>query len=101
VSFGTFIDQHEASGVDRQSQVEKSHGRLVGQIASVLPAKSVVDLADWPKCKTIGRIDSTRKIGDKASDLERRYYISSGDLSAERLAVAVRAHWGLEIIYLT
>ncbi len=92
----TFIDQHEVPGVDRQSQVEKSHGRLVGQIASVLPAKGVVDPADWPKCKTIGRIDSIRKIGDKESGLERRYYISSRDLSAQQLAVAVRAHWGIE-----
>jgi predicted transposase YbfD/YdcC len=92
----TFIDQHEAAGVDRQSQVEKSHGRLVGQIASVLPAQGVVDLADWPKCKTIGRIDSLRKVGDKESGLERRYYISSRHLSAEQLATAVRAHWGIE-----
>jgi len=92
----TFIDQHEAAGVDRQSQVEKSHGRLVGQIASVLPAQGVVDLTDWPKCKTIGRIDSLRKVGDKESGLERRYYISSRNLSAEQLAAAVRAHWGIE-----
>ena len=92
----SFIDRHEAEGVDRQSQVEKSHGRIVGQIASVLPAKGVVDLADWPKCKTIGRIDSMRKVGDKESALERRYYISSRELSAEQLATAVRAHWAIE-----
>jgi len=92
----TFIDQHEAAGVDRQSQVEKSHGRTVGQIASVLPAQGVVDLADWPKCQTIGRIDSIRKVGDHESGLERRYYISSRELSAEQLTAAVRAHWGIE-----
>ena len=92
----TFIDRHEAEGVDRQSHVEKSHGRIVGQIASVLPAKGVVDLVDWPQCKTIGRIDSIRKVGGKESDLERRYYISSRDLCAEQLAAAVRAHWGIE-----
>lgn len=92
----TFIDQHEADGVDRQSQVEKSHGRIVGQMASVLPAKGTVDLVDWPKCKTIGRIDSIRNVGGKESGLERRYYISSRELSAEQLATAVRAHWGIE-----
>jgi predicted transposase YbfD/YdcC len=92
----TFIDQHEADGVDRQSHVEKSHGRIVGQIASVLPAKGIVNLVDWPECKTIGRIDSIRKVGDKESDLERRYYISSRELSAEQLAAAARAHWGIE-----
>lgn len=91
-----FVDQHALADAGRQSQVEKSHGRVVGQIASVLPAKGVVDLADWPRCKTIGRIGSIRKVGDKASGLEPRYYISSRDLSAEQLAAAVRAHWGIE-----
>ena len=92
----TFISHHDAEGVDRQSHVEKSHGRIVGQIASVLPAKGTVDLADWPKCKTIGRIDSIRVVGEKESGLEQRYYISSRDLSADQLAAAVRAHWGIE-----
>ena len=92
----TFIDQHEVQGVDRQKHGEKSHGRIVGQIASVLPAKGTVNLADWPKCKTIGRIDSIRVVGSKESDLERRYYISSRNLSADQLATAVRAHWGIE-----
>jgi predicted transposase YbfD/YdcC len=91
-----FISQHEALGVDRQCQVEKSHGRTVGQIASVLPAKGTVVLNDWPKCQSIGRIDSIRKVGDHESGLERRYYISSRALSAEQLATAVRAHWGIE-----
>jgi len=76
----TFIDQHEADGAGRRSHVEKSHGRIVGQIALVLPAKGTVDLVDWPKCKSIGRIDSIRNIGGKESSLERRYYISSREL---------------------
>jgi len=92
----TFISHHEGVGVDRQSHAEKSHGRIVGQVASVLPAKGTVDLANWPKCKTIGRIDSMRVVGGQESGLERRYYISSRDLSAAELASAVRAHWGVE-----
>ena len=62
----------------------------------MLPAAGVVNLADWPKCKAIGLVDSLRTVGDKESDLERRYYISSRDLTAEHLATAVRAHWGIE-----
>jgi predicted transposase YbfD/YdcC len=91
-----FIDQCQVEGVDRHHEVQKGHGRLVEQIASVLPAQGIVTPADWPECKTIGRIDSLRKIGDKESDLERRYYISSRVLTAEQLAVAARAHWGVE-----
>lgn len=90
-----FIDQG-GGGVERHPFAERSHGRTVGQIAMVLPAKGIVDLTDWPKCKTIGRIDSLRRIGDKESELEQRYYISSRALSAEDLAEAARAHWGIE-----
>ena len=91
-----FIDQHQSETVDRHRQARKSHGRIVGQIASVLPAQGSVDLADWPKCKTIGLVDSLRKVGDKESTFERRYYISSRELTAEQLAAAVRGHWGIE-----
>lgn len=91
-----FIGQHGVDSVDRDSLVERSHGRIVGQIASVLPAKGIVDPADWPKCATIGRIDSIRIVDGKESGLERRYYISSRTLSAEALAHAVRAHWAVE-----
>jgi len=88
-----FID---AVPIDRHQLAEKSHGRLVVQMASVLPAKGIVDAADWPKCKTIGRIDSVRWVGDRESALEQRYYISSRDLSAEALAPAVKSHWAIE-----
>jgi predicted transposase YbfD/YdcC len=68
-----FIDQYQSDDVDRHRQVHPSHGRIVAQIASVLPAEGVVDLADWPECKKIARVDSLRKVGDHESKLERRY----------------------------
>jgi len=37
-----------------------------------------------------------RKVGDEESNFERRYYISSRELTAEQLAVAVRGHWAVE-----
>lgn len=91
-----FISSHETGGADRNDHAEKSHGRIVGQIAAVLPSKGIVDPAEWPQCKTIGRTDSLRVIGGRESDLERRYFISSRDLTAAELASAVRAHWGIE-----
>ena len=60
------------ASVDRSALVERGHGRTVGQIASVLSAKGIVDPADWPKCVTIGRIDSMRVVGEKESDLGKR-----------------------------
>ncbi len=75
---------------------EKSHGRIVIQVTRTLSAKNIVDTSDWPKCTTIGLVDSFRVVGGKPSALEQRYYISSRELSAEELATAVRAHWGIE-----
>ena len=91
-----FIDQSGCDAVDRHGHARKSRGRIVGQIASVLPAQGIVDLADWPKCRTIGLVDSLRQVGDKESSFERRYYISSRELTAEQLAASVRSHWGVE-----
>jgi len=93
-----FIDQYQSEAVDRHRQVHRSRGRIVAQIASILPAEGTVDLADWPKCKTLGLVDSLRKVGDQESNFERRYYISSRELTAEQLAVAVRSHWAIESV---
>jgi competence ComEA-like helix-hairpin-helix protein len=76
--------------------VEDRHGRKVVQTARVIPAAGHIDTTDWPACKSIGVIDSWRKVGDKPAQWERRYYISSRDLDGEALGRAVRAHWGIE-----
>jgi hypothetical protein len=68
-----FIDQSPSEEADRHRQVQPSHGRIVAQVASVLPAEGIVDRADWPQCKTIALVDSLRKVGDHESKLERRY----------------------------
>ena len=91
-----FIDAAPAALINRHQLAEKSHGRITAQIASVLPAKGIVDPAEWPKCKMVCRIDSVCWIGDRESALEQRYYISSRDLSAEDLAAAVKSHWAIE-----
>lgn len=43
----------------------------------------------------MGMIEATRTVNGKTS-VERRYYISSLRADAERLAAAVRGHWGIE-----
>lgn len=89
-----FVDQ--SSDSPRHEHVDPSHGRTVGQLAWVAPAKNVVNTNDWPGCKTIGRILSQRVVGDKVAEPEWRYYISSREMSAKDLATAARAHWGIE-----
>jgi len=88
--------------IDRDAQApcyecsEKSHGRFVCQISSVLPATGIVDPARWPSCRAVAQIVSVRKQGEKAARLEQRYYICSKEISPEELARAVRSHWGIE-----
>jgi len=42
----SILTQRGVESVDRSAQVERGHGRTVGQIASVLSAKGIVDPAD-------------------------------------------------------
>ena len=89
-----FIDRPEDGA--SYEHVDKSHGRLVAQIGHTLPAVGHVDTTLWPQCKTIGRVSSFRVVGGKPSELEQRFYICSRDITAEDMADAVRAHWGIE-----
>lgn len=75
--------------------VEKDHGRieirryaLSGQI-DWLDAKP-----DWADLHAVGRVESTRIIGDDVST-EYRYFLCSFT-DQHRFAAAVRSHWGIE-----
>ncbi len=91
---GAFLDG--SATAERHEHLDGRHGRVVCQVARVLPAQGIVDPAEWPDCKTIGRIDSLRVRQGKESSLEQRHYISSRTLCARELSEAVRSHWGIE-----
>jgi predicted transposase YbfD/YdcC len=81
----------------RFEHLDTSHGRVVTQITWTAPADAAaVNTEDWPNCKTVAMVASLRQMGDKTSDLEQRYYITSRDMTPEALAKAVRAHWAVE-----
>lgn len=85
-----------AEALPAYETVDPTHGRRVVQQARVMPAQSIIDTTLWPGCQTVGVIDSLRVVEGKKPQWERRCYISSRALSAEALAHAVRAHWGIE-----
>lgn len=89
-----FVD--EAALHPRHEHSERAHGRTVVQFAWSAPAAGVVDGLQWRGCATIGRIVSQQCVGTDLREPEWRYYISSRHLSAEALAKAARAHWGIE-----
>ena len=75
--------------------VEKDHGRIE------LRRYALSDRIDWLEAKpawrglqAVGRVESTRLIGDHAST-ECRYFLCSFP-DRDRFATAVRGHWGIE-----
>lgn len=75
---------------------DKGHGRIEHRKCRV--AKDTGWLAErhkWPGLKTIAVVESQR-ITSKGVQKERRYYITSLEPYAERVAQAARRHWGIE-----
>jgi predicted transposase YbfD/YdcC len=51
--------------------------------------------SEWKDLKSLGLVEANREVKGESSR-ERRYYLSSLEVDAERLAEAVRGHWGIE-----
>ena len=76
--------------------VEKDHGRLEVRRCHVFDQLQCLPQPErWPGLRTFVMLESERTVGNQTS-LERRYYISSLAPDAERIAHAIRAHWGVE-----
>jgi predicted transposase YbfD/YdcC len=76
--------------------VEKGHGRL--EIRRYWQSEHIEWFADkglWEGLRSVGVVEAVREINGRTST-ERRYYMSSLPLDAERFAKAVRGHWGIE-----
>jgi predicted transposase YbfD/YdcC len=79
---------------------ELKHGRVESRISHVLSADVLDgDFSRWSNLKTITMVESYRTEKGKAIQLEYRYYISSKEMTAEQVSVAVRAHWGIESMH--
>ena len=91
-----WLDTEVACGrLPIQETIEKDHGRIeirryaVSSQIDWLEAKP-----DWAGLQAVGRVESTRIIGDHAST-ECRYFLCSFP-DRDRFATAVRGHWGIE-----
>ena len=76
---------------------DKGHGRIETRHCWVVTdVEWLKELhPHWITIKSIVKIESTREIKGKVSK-EIRYYISSLDLSPEKILRAIRWHWGIE-----
>ena len=76
--------------------VNKDHGRQETRRCYVFDALECLPKPGrWPDLRSFVVIESTREVNGKVTQ-ERRYYISSLAPEADRLAKAVRQHWGIE-----
>ncbi|MGK7887445.1 MAG: ISAs1 family transposase [Crocosphaera sp.] len=76
--------------------VEKGHGRIETRRYWTFSAELLIQNTDkWAGLKSIGIVESVRRIGDKTTT-STRYYLNSFASDANRLEVAVRSHWSIE-----
>ncbi|AFY91553.1 ISAs1 family transposase [Chamaesiphon minutus] len=58
-------------------------------------AEQIDPLQKWKKLTSIGMVESVRVVGGKTS-VETRYFISSLESDAQKLAEGIRSHWSIE-----
>ena len=58
-------------------------------------AERIDSLGKWEKLTSIGMVESVRVVAGKTS-IETRYFISSLENDAQKLAEAIRGHWSIE-----
>lgn len=76
--------------------VEQGHGRTEIRRYWTMSAQELpFDIEQWVGLKSIGLVESVRKIGSETTT-SRRYYLNSFESDAQIFAHAVRSHWGVE-----
>ena len=75
---------------------EKGHGRIESRrYWHCTDIDWFEDKTLWKDLQSFGMVEALRTVKGKTS-WERRYFLSSIPLNAQRLAKAVRGHWGIE-----
>lgn len=91
-------EQVNYEGVECTTHEEKDigHGRIVSRVVRCVKDLEWLPQAyEWRKLAGLIEVISTRKEKGKIS-VERRYYITSLNTTAKRLAQIIRHHWGIE-----
>jgi predicted transposase YbfD/YdcC len=90
---------YRAYAYDSERDVDKNHGRIEVRHCWTIADPSLFahlrGAERWPNLRSLIRIRSERYLGDEHST-QTRYYISSLDVSAEKLLTIIRSHWHIE-----
>ena len=86
----------EEAALSYYATEEQRHGRGELRRPWTAPVPVGLPLAEaWAKLTSVGRVESERH-GQGEVTVEQRYSLASLASEAQRLAHAVRAHWGIE-----
>jgi predicted transposase YbfD/YdcC len=92
-----YFDDKASTKTSTHTDADKGHGRI--EIRECVVINDVAWLRDlhphWQTIKSIIKIDSSRDLNGKISK-ESRYYISSLNVTAEKILHAIRSHWAIE-----
>jgi predicted transposase YbfD/YdcC len=84
---------------DYHHSIEKGHGRIEVRECWTIHEPDYLQWLDegedWTDLGSIVMVAAERRVGERVSQ-ETRYYLSSLPGSAKDIALAVRAHWGIE-----
>jgi predicted transposase YbfD/YdcC len=102
--FARMTNQHasgagmqDTSRSDMHEEIEKGHGRIERRVTTITwDARQLVAAQGWPAVACLARVQRTRTIGDVTTTSEHFFIASMVTHKAQRVAQAVRAHWGVE-----
>jgi predicted transposase YbfD/YdcC len=82
--------------ISEKQSVDGEHGRIeTRRYVSVAAQDWLPEKDEWQDLQSVGMVEATREVGGKESR-ERRYYLSSMGVDAEKLGEAVRGNWSIE-----
>lgn len=86
-----------ARGASRaRDRSRRAHDRHERRHAVVVPAPRMAEQCGFPGIAAVGCITSWRRTDAAPAQRKVRYFLLSRKLSARRLLVVVRGHWGIE-----
>lgn len=84
------------TNLTRAETVDGDHGRIETRAVTVMHDIDWLRRRhNWPGLAALAMVDSVRETAGKVEQ-ERRFYITSSPLQADKLAPAIRDHWSVE-----
>jgi predicted transposase YbfD/YdcC len=88
---------YQGAGMSLFEKEEQGHGRWEKRLVVVAEnPEGIAERANWPELNVIGMCYSQRKVGDKDTSHEVRFFIGSKKAKARYYAKGLRNHWRVE-----